>query len=108
MTTFAFGKFRGYPVHTVPTDYLTWASTIAREPLRTAIRLELGRRADHADVRRAGPPGLPEELRAAVREITRSGFRAVALRGHPDVGGSTEAMRRAIQARDWLEALTNG
>jgi hypothetical protein len=38
-----------------------------------------------------------------LRESERTGFRALARKHHPDVGGSTPAMQALTDAHEWLQ-----
>jgi uncharacterized protein (DUF3820 family) len=104
-----FGKHEGVPLHDLPWTYLQWLSEqewihTKRPTLAAAIRAELAMRDG------LGGPGVP----ARVVELIEGGFRATAMKHHPDHGGSNEAMREVITARDWLrtriatQVLTNG
>jgi hypothetical protein len=102
-----FGRHRGHDSAELPTDYLTWAHTIARSPLRGAIDAELRRRGHHEDPTDS-PVVLvapPDELKPTVVEMLRAGHRTLARRHHPDVGGSLAIMQRINSARDWLASL---
>jgi hypothetical protein len=89
--TMPFGKFKGWPLPTVPDDYLSWLQTLdLREPLRSMVAEEVVRRSG------AGPdPRIVEDIIAA-------GQRSIARRVHPDIGGSHEAMLAVRTAADWL------
>lgn len=96
-----FGQYKGMPLSEVDSDYLEWVLTIARPALRAAVEAELHRR-DALDAVDAAAPDA-DTLRAA-EQIVQLGFRQVAQRCHPDVGGTDTAMRHALQAREWLTA----
>lgn len=51
---------------------------------------------------------IPAAIRREAEAIVAAGFRALAAKAHPDVGGSHEAMLRLTAARDLLEALLRG
>jgi len=96
-----FGKFAGHDLEDLPTPYVVWLLTLddLREPLASAVYAEAARRGLHREApARSFVPTL-------VAELIDSGFRTVALRAHPDRGGSNEAMRDAIAARDYLRSL---
>jgi uncharacterized protein (DUF3820 family) len=46
MTTMPFGKHKGTPLRELPDDYLLWLSLLPelRDPLLTAVHLEMDRR----------------------------------------------------------------
>jgi hypothetical protein len=75
-----FGKFKGCPVHSLPEDYLSWLweNIELREPLRSAVADALEGQEPHF---------LPEP--STVKGI----YRRLAMKWHPDHGGSTEAMQ---------------
>ena len=107
--TMPWGKYRGWPIEDVPTGYLVWCleeSNIA-EPHRTAIREELMDRLD-LEIPSAAPYtvlGLPPgELAPAFRDMLVAGYRALALKAHPDRGGDTETMQTVNRVRDWCRA----
>jgi hypothetical protein len=100
-----FGKFRGEPLEGLPLDYLQWLRSIElREPLRTAVEVELLRRQANRGAP-AAPLCLPAPVQAAAVELIASGFRAAARRRHPDTGGSHQAMIELAAARDALAAV---
>jgi hypothetical protein len=90
-----FGKHKGRRLTRVPTDYLVWCrdrcSTLPPE-LKAAVALELARReATSATPTSSGESVSPigQSLAATIRTL----FRNLALKYHPDRGGSPEAMR---------------
>jgi hypothetical protein len=103
--TLPFGKYRGQDIADVPLGYIAWLLEEGRDlkpDLRRALRGELADRLDlqPQPARRALPaPAIAD----AVTEIIAAGYRAVALRAHPDRGGTHEAMIAATEARDWLK-----
>ena len=87
-----FGKHEGVPLHDLPWTYLQWLSEqewihTKRPTLAAAIRAELALRDGLA------VPVVP----ARVVELIEGGFRATAMKHHPDHGGSNEAMREVIE-----------
>ena len=96
-----FGKYRGSPVEDLPDTYLWWLHDLEdlREPLRSAVYREWCRRFDDDDGgdRDHQPPQpvhFPDQDAALFRELIEAGYRALALKLHPDQGGSVEAMQR--------------
>ncbi len=104
-----WGKHRGVPLDQVPLGYLGWvleAGYAERTPaLLTAIRIEVAQRLNlrpppPPPSGRVGPP--PQELAPVLGELVATGYKHLALKAHPDRGGSTAAMQRLNQLRDWL------
>jgi hypothetical protein len=81
-----FGKFKGSLVSELPDPYLEWLRGIAREPLLAAVERELERR------ELIEPEVSEETVEAMMSEIIRTGFKALALKFHPDRSGSHEQM----------------
>jgi Putative quorum-sensing-regulated virulence factor len=101
-----WGKFRDQPLAQVPLSYLVWCLErgYPHPALRAAIAAELTGRLKLP--RRDPPPGhVPEPLRPAAREIVKAGFRAAAIKPHPDHGGTNETMRLVLEAKDALERV---
>jgi hypothetical protein len=110
-----FGKFRGRDLAEIDDGYLVWLATLddLRPLLRAGVRRELRRRGyeladfEEPHARREQPPPPPppppppgggleiapgdEELFA---QIFHAGYRALAMRYHPDTGGDAETMRK--------------
>lgn len=97
-----WGKHRGELIANVPSGYLVWLleeSDIAA-PYRGAIREELADRLGFFAL--AAPVAAPPpEIAPVFREMVAAGFRAVAIRCHPDRGGSTAEMQRVNEVREW-------
>jgi hypothetical protein len=97
-----FGKFRGRHVSDVPTDYLQWALRTCDNLdgwLREAIEEEL-----HARVPpRPQPPRNPPP--PVLAGIIAEWYRKMALRYHPDRGGSTLAMQIVNEAVNELRQM---
>jgi len=85
-----FGAHKGVRVCDLPDDYLGWLAGIAYGPLRDAVHAEMCTRSAQDDVR------------GAAAELIAAGFRSLAHQAHPDHGGTDDAMRRVLAARDWL------
>src|SRR5262249_34051147 len=112
-----FGKYKGKRINKLPTDYLVWCRDKCdnlTDELRAAVEEEL---ADRTDATREG-----DEERAAEAEVVarapkvsplgqtlagdvRMLFRNLALKYHPDRGGSHEAMRALNEFHDQLQEL---
>lgn len=87
-----FGKFRGCPVPQLPEHYLwwLWENVSLREPLRSQV---------HAAIFGASVDESPASVAAGrIKQI----YRTLAVKWHPDRGGTTEAMQ-AIN--DFYDAL---
>jgi Putative quorum-sensing-regulated virulence factor len=83
-----FGKYRGYALEHLPDDYLFWLYGLPdlREPLHTYVNLEYRRRCE--------PPPVPIGFDATTQELIEVGYKALAKKFHPDLGGSTEKMQQ--------------
>ena len=102
--TMPFGRYKGLLLLALPTDYLTWLTSLPdlREPLRSAVVAEGRRRSGTRD---PDPPPLggpiDGDLAAALVE---AGRRALAVKHHPDRGGETALMARVNDTADRLLA----
>jgi uncharacterized protein (DUF3820 family) len=99
-----FGKHRGQPVASLPTDYLHWLVCNVRfqnDRLGQAVRAELRRRGDET------PPedAMPGADRADLDALIKRWFAGLAMRYHPDRGGNHEAMVALNDAHDRLREL---
>jgi hypothetical protein len=101
-----WGKHRGEPLRDIPLGYLAWALESAAsldDELREAICDEVRHRLGVDDSPRWPLALVPDpETADAANELIVAGYRAVALRAHPDKGGTHQAMLAATAARDWL------
>lgn len=93
-----FGKFKGVALEDCPLDYLFWLSENIdlREPLCTAVHRQIEIRATSREPLAYSQRGIsvnPEDARL-VKQIVDAGYRTIAARIHPDVGGSTVEMQR--------------
>jgi len=98
-----FGKHRGQPLEEVPTSYLQWLldNCDLRPQLQEAVEEELGQRWSQ-------PPPEPVYAIAELspwEEVVRTWHREMALRFHPDRGGSAEVMKALNHAADRLKEL---
>lgn len=122
-----FGKWRDHELADVPSDYLRWlldADIIRTDDLLEAVEEELqGRsarrkRAQYSHGYTAPPPPPPpppppvgkvqlyvsRDMLQLLAELVESGFRQLALKRHPDHGGTNDAMRELSELRDSLRA----
>lgn len=105
-----FGKYHNEPVSTVPTPYLLWCLRECEcldDWLRAAIEQELARRRGQ---RSQAPPAQTSPPRADtalvdVKAIISTAYREMAMRFHPDRGGTKEAMQAVNATIDRLRQL---
>src|SRR5688500_3267503 len=97
--TFPWGKYKAKPLADCPSSYLVWAlenATMAHD-LEAAVRNELLSRIGHHTPPHEWPRyqvKVPSHVDPDVAaEIVDAGKRALSLRHHPDLGGSTVAMQ---------------
>ena len=105
-----FGKFKGMAVVELPTDYLLWLNDQEwmgsrwGEDFAAAVREELERRA-----RRSSPPPPPSPNgdvdRTMALEIIEAGYRSLAKKFHPDLGGRHDQMVSLNRTMDKLRKL---
>jgi hypothetical protein len=98
-----WGKYRGKPLAEIPESYLRWVleeASASGPTLREAIRFELDLPSESdLDTQR-----LADSVRGVVRDV----YRQMAIRFHPDRGGSTQAMSAINHMHDRLqEALSD-
>lgn len=95
-----FGKYRGEKLTDIDIGYLGWLleSCDLREPLRSAVKAELERREWNQS---------PDPLRSntITTDIVNTWHRRMAVKFHPDKGGSHEAMKAVNFGRDVLLSL---
>jgi hypothetical protein len=110
-----FGKYRGKRLISVPSEYLTWLLANNEDldaDLRKAVEHELDRRGDAPQKKETEPteePGgaahtvspLGQRLAGDVRML----FRNLALKYHPDRGGSPDAMQALNELHDQVQEL---
>jgi hypothetical protein len=104
-----FGKFAGLDLEEIPTNYLRWLYQSTRETNADIRRefLERGELLDNEDDDNEEPAMSPIADRDPLyREMLDAGFKALAVKLHPDKqGGSTEAMRQLNAAREKLRGM---
>lgn len=98
-----FGKYRGWELEEVPGSYLAWmADNMQRTSLREVARGELRRRVGAKQT----PDYQPQQLDPITREMIEAGFRIIAKKYHPDLGGDVRKMQEINLAmerlRRWL------
>ena len=91
-----WGKYRGEPVYDLPSSYLCWlAEEAERVPSglkAEALQILSERFGGPADWESSPPPSLPAALRPVAQEIVEAGYKRLALKRHPDAGGTHAAM----------------
>ena len=113
-----FGKHKGTPVTNLPTDYLDWLLNWMNSEDSNWMSYSRKRLPDELDneyLRRTRRPTTTAavvvkfKISAASRlllpEFIKSGYRMMALRCHPDKGGSSAAMIALKALKDALEKL---
>ncbi len=122
MIRMPFGKHRGLALSAIPEDYLRWLQTLdLRGWLRQAVVDELSARRVQDHWRRQWeeqqrqwreqqrqtsqrPPTSRGVNGTAAQQIIQVGYRTLAAKAHPDVGGNPQAMQDLNVAKDWLDA----
>jgi hypothetical protein len=103
-----FGKFRGLPIQDLPSDYLEWLVGLdnLHGRLRRAVDAEWQYRRWEEESRRPvePAPAMDAEDRALLAELLQAGYRALARRYHPDVGGDGNTM---VRLNRLMERLRN-
>jgi hypothetical protein len=95
-----FGKHKGEDIDDVPRDYLRWVLSnvdLRDHGLKRAI-------CDRLDMP-AEQPRAPEPPVGAIEKLIRAWHRAMALKYHPDRGGSHDAMVAVNDGAEILRAL---
>jgi hypothetical protein len=106
-----FGKHRGKEIRELPDQYIQWIleQEWLRYPLKRQLEDELeGRmRNSRGSDQRQRPmfPVINPELVGMSEKIIDAGFRTLAKRLHPDVGGCHEQMVMAGRAKDALLSI---
>lgn len=91
-----FGKHRGLDITDVPDSYLVWlADNMQSDTIREIARDELDRR------RNPKRRDIDTQDRM-VRELIEAGYRSLARKFHPDLGGDTTRMQQLNAAMEKL------
>lgn len=95
-----FGKFKGQRLADVDTGYLEWLleNCALRESLKSAVKAELDRR----EWNQSPDPLHSSEI---TTDIVNTWHRRLAVKFHPDKGGSHAAMVAVNAGRDLLMQL---
>jgi hypothetical protein len=88
-----FGKYKDWELRDVPRDYLEWYISSQNETVRE-FKAELERR-DTAE----------EASLSFIERIVTTGYRELAKKNHPDLGGDTDAMKQVNAAAEALREL---
>ena len=97
MMRMPFGKHKGELVHSLPADYINWlwCNCSLREPLKTYVG-----RAYFSALRSEPMAPVVEPDASRVQNV----YRRLALKWHPDRGGSNDAM---AAVNEFYEELKN-
>jgi hypothetical protein len=109
-----FGKHKGTPIEELEDGYLLWVYDLDNlfPPLRKAIDREYEIRFGPASQAPPPPPepkisgNLTGQEGLLLQEMLRAGFRALALKYHPDQGGTTEGMRQLNALMEKVKKMT--
>lgn len=97
-TRMPFGKHRGRPLSEIPADYLRWVLDNC-DNITPRLRAEITRLLNPA----AEPPAG-----SLTTSVCNQWYRTMAVRFHPDKGGSHEAMKAVNAGRELLLQLAGG
>ena len=114
-----FGKHKGTPVTNLPIDYLDWvlgwmdsedSDWMSHSRTRLFDELDneyLRRKTGQRPTTKAAAKrfDVSPESRRLLPEFIKEGYRAMALKHHPDKGGSDAAMIALKELKDALEKL---
>lgn len=89
----SFGCHKDQSISDLPDDYLRWLCRIAREPLLCEV---------HSEIQRRRKTALTVLDHALARQIIDNGFRQLAVKLHPDHGGTTTGMQLLNASADFL------
>lgn len=121
-----FGKYRGEEIDDLPLSYLWWLIRAEVGCLTLGMREEVLNVLEDAgedvrEYRRESPPRqqysysnggcmvvLGQKRKALFTELIECGFKALAMKKHPDRGGTNEQMRELAELRDELRAQLKG
>jgi hypothetical protein len=96
-----FGKYQGRPLDEAPLGYLTWC--LENSVFRSASEHEAVMR--HVDERLERFRSYDGRRPANLDTIIWRWYRQLALKYHPDRGGSHEAMIAVTEAKELLEEM---
>lgn len=90
-----FGKYKGLPLSQLPDDYIEWLIREFRpkEPLMTKLKMELQWRAPAP---------------ASMLEVVNAGYKTLAMKYHPDKGGTNEQMKSLNNSVECLRRMLKG
>lgn len=88
-----FGKHNGSDIRDVPREYLEWLLESNRNMV-DAVESELQRRDE-----------LEEASMSWMERIVSTGYKTLAKTNHPDIGGSSDDMKRINSAAEELRRL---
>jgi hypothetical protein len=101
-----FGKYCGYYLSDIPSDYIRWLRTLdnMRGRLRAAVEEEWRTRQWNTKEAQNDYAGgeLDAADRALLAELIRAGYRALAFKYHPDRGGDVRVMQQLNQLMERL------
>jgi hypothetical protein len=102
-----FGRFKGFLLSDIPNWYLSWLAGLddLREPLASAVEREFRRRHNEEEPEPAAPAGAACPDPRVADELVTAGFKSLARKYHPDMGGSHESMLAVNRVAEWLRAL---
>lgn len=99
-----FGKYQGKMLDQIPISYLKW---VLREcaDISWGLRREIRELVEAAEQDAHSEPATSEGLLVAWDEVVPTWYREMALKFHPDRGGSTEAMKAINFAHERLKEM---
>ena len=110
-----FGKHKGTPIENLPLEYLDWildwmdeeGLSHSKPRLFDALDEEFMRRKKGSppEVSGTGLPKLSPQAKALLPLFVKAGYHAMALKLHPDRGGTNEQMVALQQLKEALEKL---
>lgn len=107
-----FGKYKGDDLDDILDDYLQWVldnCDIESETLLRAIEIRMGLRARSGPTRSPPPPPPPPPSSGGsgvtIEKVIRAWHRQMALKYHPDRGGSHEVMLAINEGAELLKQL---
>lgn len=97
-----FGKYKGEYVDSIPIEYLQWLleNVDLRNNLRMSVLNALNRYETTDSQEKVG------DRSQIVQAIIKTGYRELAKKFHPDVGGSNEKMKSLNNAHEFLKSIS--